>query len=55
VDDGHSYVIQGWNIDLAALGELLSTAGQKEVPAGEALIRFPKRLMHMFPEFRSGR
>lgn len=48
-DDGDSYVIQGWKIDPAALGELLRTTGQ-QIPDGESLIRFPKRLMHMFPE-----
>lgn len=54
-DDGDSYVIQGWKIDPAALGELLRTAGQQQVPDGETLIRFPKRLMHMFPETNVGR
>jgi hypothetical protein len=55
-DDGNSYVIQGWAVtDAAALRELLDTAGQEQIPAGETLIRFPKRLMHMFPELSSGR
>jgi hypothetical protein len=55
-DDGDSYVIQGWRVtDEAVLGELLSSAGQQQIPAGETLIRFPKRLMHMFPELGSGR
>ena len=55
-DDGDSYVIQGWRItDAAVLNELLSTAGQQQVPADETLIRFPKRLMHMFPELSGGR
>jgi hypothetical protein len=55
-DDGDSYVIQGWAVtDAAALRELLDTAGQEQIPAGETLIRFPKRLMHMFPEQSSGR
>ena len=54
-DDGDSYVIQGWKIDPAALGELLHTAGQQQIPDGETLIRFPKRLMHMFPELNVGR
>jgi hypothetical protein len=55
-DDGDSYVIQGWAVtDAAALRELLDTAGQEQIPAGETLIRFPKRLMHMFPELSSGR
>ncbi len=55
-DDGDSYVIQGWRVeDTATLSELLRSAGQQQIPAGEALIRFPKRLMHMFPELSSGR
>lgn len=54
-DDGDSYVIQGWKIDPEALGELLRTAGQQRVPDGETLIRFPKRLMKMFPEMNVGR
>jgi hypothetical protein len=55
-DDGDSYVIQGWRVtDAAALNELLDTAGQQQIPASETLIRFPKRLMHMFPELSSGR
>jgi hypothetical protein len=55
-DDGDSYVIQGWRVtDAAALSELLSSAGQQQIPDNETLIRFPKRLMHMFPELGSGR
>jgi len=55
-DDGDSYVIQGWRItDEAAPSELLRSAGQRQIPASETLIRFPKRLMHMFPELGSGR
>jgi hypothetical protein len=54
-DDGDSYVIQGWRVTDAALGELLRSADQQQIPAGETLIRFPKRLMHMFPELGSGR
>jgi hypothetical protein len=55
-DDGDSYVIQGWQVtDTATLGELLRSAGQERIPANETLIRFPKRLMHMFPELSSGR
>jgi hypothetical protein len=35
-DDGDSYVIQGWRItDAAALGELLDTAGQQQIPDSE--------------------
>jgi hypothetical protein len=55
-DDGDDYVIQGWRVtDAADLGELLRSAGQQQVPDGEGLIRFPKRLMHMFPELGRGR
>ncbi len=55
-DDGDSYVIQGWRVtDTAILSELLSSAGQQKIPANETLIRFPKRLMHMFSELSSGR
>ena len=55
-DDGDSYVIQGWRVtDAAVLSELLRSAGQEQIPAGETLIRFPKRLMHMFPETNVGR
>jgi hypothetical protein len=55
-DDGDSYVIQGWRVtDAAALGELLRSAGQQQIPGHETLIRFPKRLMYMFPELSGGR
>jgi hypothetical protein len=55
-DDDDSYVIQGWRVtDEAVLGELLSSAGRQQIPDNEALIRSPKRLMHMFPELGSGR
>jgi hypothetical protein len=40
--------------DAAALSELLDTAGQQQIPDGETLIRFPKRLMHMFLELSGG-
>ena len=54
--DGDSYVIQGWRVtDATALNELLRSAGQEQIPASETLIRFPKRLMHLFPELSSGR
>jgi hypothetical protein len=53
-DDGDSYVIQGWRItDAADINALLNTAGQQQIPANETLIRFPKRLMHLFPELGS--
>jgi hypothetical protein len=53
---GGSYVIQGWRVtDATALNELLRSAGQEQIPASEALIRFPGRLMHLFPELSSGR
>lgn len=41
--------------DAAALSELLDTAGQQQIPDNETLIRFPKRLMYMFPELSGGR
>jgi hypothetical protein len=54
-DDGDSYVIQGWKItDEAVLSELLRTAGQSRIPAHEGQIRFPKRLMRLFPEVGNG-
>jgi hypothetical protein len=50
-DDGDDFVIQGWKIsDPGEVSELLRAAGQKAVPGHEALIRFPKRLMHFFVE-----
>jgi hypothetical protein len=55
-DDGGSYVIQGWRVtDPAVVNELLGAAGQRQIPAHETLIRFPKRLMHLFPEAASDR
>jgi hypothetical protein len=41
--------------DAAVLSELLDAAGQQQIPDNETLIRFPKRLMHMFPELSGGR
>ncbi len=54
---GDSHVIQGLQVtDAAALGELLRSAGQEhDLQAGGRLIRFPKPLMHLFPELSSGR
>jgi hypothetical protein len=50
-DDGETYVLQGWRItDPAAVGELLRAAGQDHIPDHETLIRFPKRMMPLFPE-----
>jgi hypothetical protein len=54
-EDGDSYVIQGWRVTDAAVSELLRSARQEQIPPGETLIRFPKRLMDMFPELSSGR
>jgi hypothetical protein len=55
-DDGDTYVIQGWRVtDHLIVGELLRAAGQERIPVHETLIRFPKRLMHLFPEASSGR
>jgi len=50
-DDGDSYVMQGWRItDPAVVAELLQAAGRDRVPEQETLIRFPKRMMPLFPE-----
>lgn len=50
-DDGDSYVMQGWRItDPAVVAELLQAAGRDRVPEHETLIRFPKRIMPLFPE-----
>jgi len=55
-DDGDTYVLQGWRVsDPAVVAELLRTAGRDCIPDHETLIRFPKRLMHMFPELTSDR
>jgi hypothetical protein len=55
-DDGNGHVIQGQRVtDAAVLSAPLRSARQEQVPAGETLIRFPKRLMHMFPELNGGR
>jgi hypothetical protein len=49
-DDGDSHVIEGQReTDAALLSEPLRSAGQEQIRAGEMLIRFPKRLMHIFP------
>ncbi len=50
-DDGDTYVLQGWCVaDPAVVAELLQAAGQDHVPEHETLIRFPKRMMPLFPE-----
>jgi hypothetical protein len=50
-DNGGDFVIQGWKVsDPCEVAELLRTAGQNAVPGHEALIKFPKRLMHFFAE-----
>jgi hypothetical protein len=44
-DDGDNYVIQGWVItDPVTLAEVGT------VPAGETVLRFPKRMMQFFRE-----
>jgi hypothetical protein len=49
LDEG--YVIQGSQVtDPEVVAELLRAAGQDEVPAHETLVKFPKRLMSLFPE-----
>jgi hypothetical protein len=50
-DDGDTYVIQGWRVtDPAVIADLLRTADHDHVPEHETLIRFPKRMMPLFPE-----
>ena len=50
-DDGDTYVLQGWQVaDPTVMAELLRTAGEDHIPSHEALIRFPKRMMPLFPE-----
>jgi len=48
-EDGDSYVVQGWRItDAATLAEV------GDLPAHEAVVRIPKRLMPVFPEVSGG-
>jgi hypothetical protein len=55
-DDGDSFVMQGWRItDPSEVTTLLAAAGQDSIPAHETLIRFPKRMMALFPEAKSER
>jgi hypothetical protein len=50
-EDGDTYVLQGWRVtDPAVIAELLRAADQDHVPEHETLIRFPKRMMPLFPE-----
>ena len=50
-DDGDNFVIQGWQVgDPGEIAELLRAAGQNAIPGHEAVIRFPKRLVHFFAE-----
>src|SRR5204863_106262 len=43
-DDGDSYVIQGWRVeDTATLSELLRSAGQQQIQAGEDIRWLPRR------------
>lgn len=54
-DDGDSYVMQGWRVtDSSEVTALLAAAGQDGIPAHETLIRFPKRMMDLFPEVNGG-
>jgi hypothetical protein len=54
-DDGDSYVMQGWRVtDASDMAALLAAAGQDSIPAHETLIRFPKRMMALFPEVNGG-
>ena len=55
-DDGDSYVLQGWRVtDPADVAALLRAASRDRIPDNETLIRFPKRMMPLFPESGSGR
>lgn len=50
-EDGDNFVIQGWKVtDRSEVAALLAAAGQQRIPEHETLIRFPKRLMALFPE-----
>jgi hypothetical protein len=50
-DVGDNFVIQGWKVgDPGEIAELLRAAGQNAIPGHEAVIRFPKRLVHFFAE-----
>jgi len=54
-DDGDSFVMQGWRVtDSSEVAALLAAAGQASIPAHETLIRFPKRMMALFPEVNGG-
>ncbi|HLI75378.1 MAG TPA: hypothetical protein VKV02_00410 [Acidobacteriaceae bacterium] len=50
-DNGDCYVMQGWRVtDPDEVAALLAASGKDQVPRHETLIRFPKRLMLLFPE-----
>jgi hypothetical protein len=54
-DDGDCYVIQGPRVTGPdEVAGLLAEAGQQRVPDHETLIKFPKRLMTLFPEVAGG-
>jgi hypothetical protein len=54
-DDGDSYVMQGWRVtDPSETAALVAASGQDSIPAHETLIRFPKRMMALFPEVSDG-
>ncbi|WP_283137791.1 hypothetical protein [Rhizohabitans arisaemae] len=47
-EDGDTYILQGWVIeDPLTLAEIHEF---QPIPDGEAVIRFPKRMMPLFPE-----
>ncbi|MEV8637605.1 hypothetical protein AB0395_38775 [Streptosporangium sp. NPDC051023] len=51
-DDGDTYILQGWKItDPAALAEIDAV---RPIPERETVIRFPKRMMQLFPEVNGG-
>lgn len=48
-EDGNDYILQGFTVtDLCTLQEV------GDLPEGETLIRFPKRMMQFFPEVARG-
>jgi hypothetical protein len=48
--------MQGWRVtDPSEVAALLAAAGQNSIPTHETLIRFPKRLMALFPEVNGWR
>lgn len=54
-DDGDCYVMQAWKVtEPGEVAALLAASGKDHIPGHETLIRFPKRLMALFPEVNNG-